>query len=317
VHLSVPGNILLLGEYAVLEEGGLGLAMAADRRVRIVIEPGDSLTIEGAWQGHSLSWSRGAGMGNPLCAAAVDVVESWLSRTGAAKSNWRCRISIDSSSFFSSGGRKTGLGSSAAVAVGLVSALLQAAGVSPGQRDAAAPGLAIRVHRSAQGGLGSGYDVICSFNGGAGIFHGGAEPSWEPCRIPGDPDVYLYPGPRAVSTHDAVGRYEAWKRGNPRLASEFLDTSNGALLDFARAGTAREAARSFDACRRIGIELGEEIGVTASIETPRGLDPAWCKAAGAGNELGACLLPRGAAAPLVEGTSLQLIRQNGGIAWEA
>ena len=316
MHLSVPGNILLLGEYAVLEQGGLGLAMAVDRRVRITIEPGDALTIEGTWQGHAISWSPGTRVNNPLFAAAVDVVKSRLSRTGAAPGGFRCRISIDSSPFFTADGRKTGLGSSAAVTVGLVSALLHAAGVSPGQRDAAAPGLAVQAHRNAQGGRGSGYDVACSFHGGAGIFRGGDEPSWEPCRIPGDPDVYLYPGPYAVSTPEAVNRYEAWKIANPRQAREFLAMSNSALLDFVHAGTAPDAARRFDECRRIGIELGESIGVTARIEAPPGLDPAWCKAVGAGSELGACLLPRGAAPPHVEGTVLRLVRQDGGISWQ-
>jgi phosphomevalonate kinase len=316
VHLSVPGNILLLGEYAVLEEGGLGLAMAADRRVRISIDPGDSLTIEGTWQGHALSWSPGAGVSIPLFEAALDAVESWLSSSGAEAGGWRCRISIDSSPFFTAGGRKAGLGSSAAVSLGLVSALLQAAGISPRERDAAAPGLAVQAHRSAQGGRGSGYDVACSLHGGAGIFTGGVEPAWESSRIPGDPDVYLYPGPRAVSTPDAIGRYEAWKLREPRQACEFLDNSNRAILAFVHAGSTKEAARSFGACRRIGIELGEAIGVPARLETPGGLDPAWCKAVGAGSELGAFLLPRGASAPHVEGTPLQLVRQNGGIAWE-
>ncbi|MFW5690130.1 MAG: hypothetical protein ACOC1U_11215, partial [Spirochaetota bacterium] len=32
--VSAPANILLLGEYAVLEEGGLGLAVALDVRAR-------------------------------------------------------------------------------------------------------------------------------------------------------------------------------------------------------------------------------------------------------------------------------------------
>ena len=315
MRLSVPGNILLLGEYAVLEEGGLGLAMAADRRVRIAIEPCDTLMIEGTWQRHALSWMRGD-PGTPLLSAAVDVVESWLSRGEIGTAGIRCRIRIDSSAFFTAEGRKAGLGSSAAVTVGLVSALLRAAGVPPDQRDAAVPGLAVRAHRLAQGGRGSGYDVTCSFHGGAGIFQGGAEPSWKPCSIPGDPDVYLYSGPRAVATSEAVGRYEAWKKDNPAQAREFLDASNAALLAFTRAGSMGEAAHSFAACRKIGIELGEAIGVPAQLKIPAGLDPAWCKAVGAGNELGACLLPRGAAAPQAEANALQRVRQDRGVAWE-
>jgi mevalonate kinase len=40
MRASVPANLLLLGEYAVLEEGGLGLAVAVDPRVRISAAPG-------------------------------------------------------------------------------------------------------------------------------------------------------------------------------------------------------------------------------------------------------------------------------------
>jgi phosphomevalonate kinase len=315
VRLTVPGNILLLGEYAVLEEGGLGVAMAVDRRVQIDIVQGESLRIEGNWQGSAYSWSRET-TDNPLFASAVQVVESWLSGSGHRAEAWRCQINMDSSSFFDAHGRKSGLGSSAAVTTGLVCALLRAAGVPAEDRNAAAPGLAVSAHRRAQGGRGSGYDVTCSFHGGAGIFRGGVEPSWEACRIPGDPDVCLYPGPRAVTTADAIARYEAWKIRNPRGARDFLEASNDAVRRFIHAASLSDAMQSFHACRTIGRELGEEIGVSACVESPPALDAAWCKAVGAGNELGACLLPRGAPLPAVDDTPGQLVHQDGGIAWE-
>ena len=34
-ELSAPGNLLLMGEYAVLEEDGRGLAMAVERRATL------------------------------------------------------------------------------------------------------------------------------------------------------------------------------------------------------------------------------------------------------------------------------------------
>ncbi len=158
--------------------------------------------------------------------------------------------------------------------------------------------------------------MTCSFHGGAGIFTGGVEPSWEPCPIPMAPDVYLYQGPRPVSTPDAVALYESWKRRNPRRARAFLQSSNSAVLDFVRAGSAQEARRRFDACRRIGIELGDAIGVTARLDAPGELRAGLCKAVGAGSELGVCLLPRDAAAPRIEGTSIEPIQQDRGVAWE-
>ena len=314
MRLSVPGTILLLGEYAVLEEGGRGLAMAVDRRVRMDVEPFESLEIRGAWQGKAVSWRRGSS-DSPLFAATVDVVEGWLKVSGRDPDALRCRIAIDSSAFFSPEGRKTGLGSSAAIAAGLVCALLHAAGVPADQGDAAAPGLAVRAHRQAQGGRGSGYDALCSFHGGAGLFTGGAQPTWEPCEIPGHPDVFLFPGPAPVSTPDAVGRYQAWKALNPRQAREFLSASNRAVENFLHAGSPRESVRAFSACRKIGIELGDTVGVPAWLPPPGSLAADLCKAVGAGNELGACLLAAGAATP--PGTVFHRVRQDRGISWEA
>ncbi len=312
MHLSVPGSILLLGEYAVLEEGGLGLAMAVDRRVHLDIRPATSLEINGAWQGKTVSWPRRGD--SPLFAAVVDVVESWLGTSGG-HAHARGRIDVDSSGFFTPDGRKTGLGSSAAIAAGLACALLQAAGIAADLRDAAAPGLAVRAHRQAQGGRGSGYDVLCSFHGGAGLFTGGGQPTWKPYRIPGDPAVCLFPGPAAVSTPDAVGRYEAWKTLNSRHAREFLSASNGALEDFLHASSLLDSARAFSTCRKIGVELGDAIGVPARLPAPGALDADWCKAVGAGNELGACLLMDNAARP--PGAPFPPMRQDRGIAWQA
>ena len=51
--LSAPANLLLLGEYAVLEEGGLGLALAVERRARITVEPSDGLEVLGRRPGGS------------------------------------------------------------------------------------------------------------------------------------------------------------------------------------------------------------------------------------------------------------------------
>jgi hypothetical protein len=64
------------------------------------------------------------------------------------------------------------------------------------------------------------------------------------------------------------------------------------------------------------VSLGRAIGVSAEIETPRGMDSAWCKALGAGNELGACLLPAGSAAHL-PGREIQAVdAAQEGILWE-
>ena len=314
--LTVPGNVLLLGEYAVLEEGGLGLALAMDRRVRIGMAPGDGLRVEGSWPGGAFSWTPRDPRSSPLVTAVVDGVRGWLRENGSAPPAWGAGITVDSTELFEPDGRKRGLGASAAVAVGLTAALLEAAGHRTAQARGSVPAIAVRAHRAAQGGRGSGYDVLCSFHGALGIFHGGAIPAWQPCRLPGDARIFLFSGLSPVSTTDSVQRYMRWKESNPRAAREFLQDSNRCVREFLQAHSAEAATERLGACRRLGIALGDAIGVSARMDTPPGMDPSWCKALGAGNEIGACIVPVDHA-KAADGPNLTRARvSERGLAWE-
>jgi phosphomevalonate kinase len=325
MRLSVPGNLLLLGEYAVLEEGGLGLTLAADRRVRAEVRPSAALQIIGEWGSGSARWDAGAGEtsgaapSGPLFAAAVSAFQE--SRAAAAGVSPQdiplpcVRISVDSTAFFRPDGGKAGLGGSAAVSVALACALLHACGEEEAARGPEAARLALRAHRAAQGGRGSGYDVMCSFHGGLGIFRGGAEPAWRPCAVSWRPAFALFAGPAPVSTPAAIRRYTEWKARAPAGAREFLRASNAALLSFTAARTAEEARDCLSACRDLGIRLGDEIGVEARIPAPAGIDPAWCKSIGAGNELGLLALPSSVRLPAAAGLT-PMGQSAGGVAWE-
>jgi phosphomevalonate kinase len=218
------------------------------------------------------------------------VVEEWLREERGETTPWRVTISIDSSDFFASDGRKTGFGSSAAATVAAVVALLSVAGVVVGERMTLAQSLAIAAHRRAQNGVGSGYDVTASLNGGMGIFHGGESPSWKTHGFGWEATLLTFPGERAVVTTRSVQRYQEWKRRNPGPAREFLTDSNEAVNGFLSARSPEEAEPWFAKSRRLGIALGDSIGVPAVIEPPTGLDPDWCKSLGAGNEMGVCIV---------------------------
>jgi phosphomevalonate kinase len=310
VRLTVPGNVLLLGEYAVLEEGGLGVAMAVDARVRLEASPAQGLAIEAVWPGRSISWAPDRRGESPVLDSAVDAVSRWLGAPCAAK------VHLDSSDLFTPDGRKTGLGSSAAVSVALVCGLLDAAGAHSAARGADARTLALQAHRRAQDGRGSGYDIVTSFNGGCGLFKGGADPGWEMCTLPGSPRVLLFAGPAPVSTAEAVTRYREWKDRNPEAAQDFLSESNNAIASFLRAGSEDKALPWFRACRDLGLELGRSIGVPAELRVPSGLDPEWCKALGAGNELGLCLLPPGVEPPAGDPRCRLIARSDTGVSWQ-
>lgn len=288
MRLSVPGNILLLGEYAVLEEGGLGLAVAVERRVRVTLRPAVVLEVCGTWPAGSFRWSRDEQASSRLVTSVVSAVESAVGRQAGVM-----HIDIDSTELFDASGRKKGLGSSAAAAAGLTAALLAAAGVRPTKGDPAGAAIALQAHRAAQDGRGSGYDVLCSWHGGSGRFSGGKAPSWTPAPLPAGIRLALFAGPAPVRTADAVILYADWKRRNPAAACHFLEESNKRVSSFIAAVSADEAAARWALCRDLGVELGDAVGVPAGMPVPRGVDPGLCKAVGAGNELGVCLLPAG------------------------
>jgi phosphomevalonate kinase len=285
VRASVPANLLLLGEYAELEEGGLGLAAAAEPRVRVRVQRRKGAGLEvTARMDAELRWTPESPRGDPrtaLLEAAVGVCRPAGTADGA--------IEVDSSDFFFAG-RKGGYGSSAAAAVALCWALLALAGDGP-PAPAAVLRAALTAHRRAQGGQGSGYDVLASFHGGVGLFVGGERPEWRPLRLPWLEPLYLFPGDRSLSTPEAIVRYRDWRRREPEQSRRFLEDSNRHVEDFACAASRREARGFLRRSRELGLRLGEAIGVTAALAPPGqaaagSLRSEDCKALGAGNELG-------------------------------
>jgi phosphomevalonate kinase len=293
VQASVPANLLLLGEYAVLEEGGLGLAVAAEPRVRVRAQrrPGEGLTVV-ARMDTVLRWTPSGPRGEPrtaLLEAAAEVCRGLAPAAGTGQPEGRAGVSgfveVDSSDFFPAG-RKAGYGSSAAAAVALCWALLTLAGDAP-PRPSAVLEAALAAHRRAQGGQGSGYDVLASFHGGVGLFTGGPHPSWRRLRLPWLEPLYLFHGERSLSTPKAIDSYRDWRGRKPLEARRFLEESNRRVQAFTQAASRGQALGCLRLCRELGLRLGEEIGVPARLRAPApGLDEEDCKALGAGNELG-------------------------------
>jgi phosphomevalonate kinase len=292
VRASVPANLLLLGEYAVLEEGGLGLAVAAEPRLRVRAQPpprraGAGLAVI-ARMDAELRWTPESARGDPR-AALLEAAMEVCCPEGPAAGTVAGTVEVDSTDFYLAG-RKGGYGSSAAAAVALCWALLALAEGGPPE-PAAVLKAALAAHRRAQGGQGSGYDVLASFHGGVGLFIGGERPEWRPLRLPWLEPLYLFHGERSLSTPEAIGKYRDWRRRKPEEAKRFLEKSNRYVDGFARAASRRKALGFLRRCRELGLRLGEAIGVPADLGPPsqalkdrvRGED---CKALGAGNELG-------------------------------
>ena len=323
--LSVPANLLLLGEYAVTEEGGLGIALASAPRVELRVSSrgprsgslgSASLAIGGRMGPTSFIWVEGesADPAPALVAACLDEARKVL----ADKSLPAARIDIDSSAFFSAEGKKRGFGSSAAVAVGLSAALLKLGGLDGEALEAAVFPLALAAHRRAQGGRGSGYDVAASRFGGAGIFAGGSSPRWtavpaELLSTLGELDLALRPGSQPVSSPTSVGAYQRWKAKDSDAHRAFLSASAGIIDDFITARTSETILAVLRRAAAAGTELGDAIGVPA--RPPGTLGPVE-KCLGAGDELILVASARGWGPLSARPDILPLRIEKEGLRWE-
>ena len=325
MRLSVPGNMLLFGEYAVLEEGGLGIACAHAPWVLIEARPYPTLHIEsymGARRRLAIDWPpRGRRMpAAHLLLAVLETVDKCMraNRHQKGLDGLRACIRIDSSGFFAADGTKLGFGSSAAVTVALCSMLLRLTGLQIGPQTAPAGSarlahgrtatpysasadtqrlfhIALTAHRRAHGGRGSGYDVATSTFGGIGLFRGGARPEWRPLRLRWPLALYTCPGGQPTDSGAAIARYERWRAEKPIECRAFVERSNYILRRFCAARDWPHARDCGELARDNSIRLGRSIGVPSDIPDLVALGDApplaLCKASGAGNELIYALLP--------------------------
>ena len=130
MKVSVPGKLVLLGEYAVLN-GTPALVAAVDRR---------------AEASNNQSERKPSAVVRAVCAQAQRDLET-------------TDIDICSTAFRNASGSKLGIGSSAAAAV-------SAAILLRGHADDQALQWALDGHKAASGGVGSGIDVLACFHGG-------------------------------------------------------------------------------------------------------------------------------------------------------
>ena len=300
--LRIPGNLLLLGEYAVLEPGGLGLVMAVEPYVVASWTSAPHFCLTGVTPQASDRWHRGAAEETFIARAAAALYGSLKNQAGVELAALRVALELDSCDFFDSRGNKRGFGSSAAVVVALVTSVAHALS----EADPAALErvdllqTAVEVHRAAQDGRGSGYDIAASLHGGVGLFSGGAQPHFTPLNHSRWPQLFLRSGPAAVSTREAIVRYEELKQRAPARVSGFLDASNRAVEAFARATEWQSQRKALVRARDAATALGTAIAVPADPQQPD-TPHSVAKCLGAGNELIGLFVDRSAEPALSPG----------------
>ncbi|MES1928474.1 phosphomevalonate kinase [Salinisphaera dokdonensis CL-ES53] len=240
VEASAPGKLFLIGEYAVLD-GAPALLTAVDRRVHVRVES----ARDGRWSltapnlGIDALDLGAVASERPVFAADIehklavfDAVRQEAETASGAPLD-ATHVMIDSADF-ARDGHKLGLGSSAAVAAALYAALTHAAGLSL-TRPALAEG-AIRAHRRAQNGAGSGGDVATAVYGGLISYTRDTDPV--ALKWPRDLVALAVITGTGASTPDLVGRVRDYAAREPdthardiaRLA-ELAETAARALAE--------------------------------------------------------------------------------------
>jgi phosphomevalonate kinase len=283
-RLTVPGNLLLAGEYAVLVEGGLGLACAVEPRVQVTWHPSDTLKIRARFEDQKIVWTPQGSERAPLLDHLWDVLSPHVQ---SQRKNLRFMITLDSTDLARTDGRKSGLGSSAAATVAATAALSYlATRVLPNLDDVFQTALA--AHRLAQGARGSGYDLACSTYGGMGLFTGGKAPTWTPLPRSHPPAFTIMFAPRPMSTRQAITQWDQWTEAYPDAWAQYLNQSQKIVSSLALSQDRLSFEAALSQAAALGQNLGQDLGVWDPIndhfmatQQKTGL----CKALGAGNEL--------------------------------
>ena len=277
---SAPGKLMLAGEYAIVGDHGPALAIALSLRIEV------TCLVEGAaWRvsSRALALKEAPISSVPVLAAALKSIGAAAPAGG--------HLVVESE--LGAGPQKPGFGSSAALAVAGLAALREASGLE-------GPTLAeaVAVHRSSQGGKGSGYDVAAALYGGVTVYRGasGVPRAEALAWLDGLCAAVIYTG-RGASTPKQLGRLsEAGKDVEPYLlalghaSSRCVEAWRGgsceALLEAAKAS--EHALNALDERFQLGIGGGgireartiiESVGAVARTSGAGGGDCLWALAA--------------------------------------
>ncbi len=242
---SAPGKVILFGEHAVVY-GRPAIVCAISRRVRVTAElAGDGVVVEQRGVRQRL---RLGGEGKPrgrfrYVAAAVEEAFREAGRRSGVRLSIRSELP-----------EAAGLGSSAAVSVATLLAVLRLLGaeVSPGRLAELGHRVELRVQ-----GAASPTDTAISAHGGMLYIHGGGYERLTP------PELRLVVGDTRVKrrTADLVARVSTLYRRHERVVESLLDAI-GAVTLAARGEVERHSVRRLGELMNINHHLLEALGVS-------------------------------------------------------
>ena len=233
VVARAPGKLFVLGEYAVLD-GCPAVVAAIDRAVEVALElgaPGTKVRINSAVASAEFCATAPAIETGPLrfaCAAFRSAVSAFpqIAQRNAV---------ITIASHLEEQHTKIGLGSSAAVTAGVVTAVFAAAGqnLTAGSCRDRLFSVALDAHRRVQGKLGSGADVAATVYGGLVLFRPcQAMPQITRLRLPSHACLLAAWTREPASTPDLVQRYRSAENGSAAKRAAFVRATRACVDDF-------------------------------------------------------------------------------------
>ncbi len=231
---TVPGKLMIAGEYAVVQPGGHSLAVATGALVRATLRPGPGQVVLSAF---AQVWNITAQGPNSGLAAFV------ASSLAIAEQRWNIHLSeqLLLEVFGDRGGLKLGLGTSAAVTVATLQGAARSANVRPDIAEIA--DLSRLVHATVQSPPGSGYDVTTIAWGGCVAYRKDAATTSRLRWPNGIFAAALYSG-HAASTALAL---QAHPLTEEQLAA--IDRAARALCEAWPTATAKAVLEALSACQ--------------------------------------------------------------------
>jgi phosphomevalonate kinase len=254
INTRTPGKLILLGEYAVLE-GAPALVTAVNRFARINLQPSSGKDFQVSAPAIGINRvSFYLDQNNKVCSlgnispdvtsklnffsATVEVAARYLQNTSTSIAP--AKINLDTGDFFlEKTGEKLGLGSSAALTIGLLGALLAYAGktILHDKDYLQLFNLAVRAHRAAQGNLGSGIDIAASAFGGVvqyrvNLHSAGQKPEIARLHFPGELRMLIVWTGKSASTKEFVNCVNVFREKKPHDFNSIM----GGMTEISSAG---------------------------------------------------------------------------------
>ncbi len=252
MEVSAPGKILWIGGYSVLERPNVSFVTGVDKRVFATIEKSDGVSLISKQFGYELEGTIGANGeitltgedgGAKFVKAACQSSCAYLAHKGKPVSGFELKTVSDGAFGVEV---KAGLGSSAAVTVASVGAVLALHGYGVETNRELVHKLSQYSHYVAQGKVGSGFDIAAAAVGASSYVRYspafvtehpfpasiGEEWDFEVRHVPVPPQFCVAAASlgKSASTSEMVKKVNAWKAAQPEAYARLMAEYNGANI---------------------------------------------------------------------------------------